>query len=101
MSMPAWPGENLMVVESFMALVSRYFQAPTPTLPRLRGRESSQSEGRLCEARRLLPPPQAGERWGGGFCGSCDHPLAGTGDPLDGGEPVGQLALGRLGPDLL
>src|SRR5205823_14875022 len=35
-------------------------EAPTPTLPRLRGREY----GRSAEA--ALPPPQAGEGWGGG-----------------------------------
>src|SRR5207247_3437118 len=34
--------------------------APTPTLPRLRGRGPT-------EAGRTLPPPQAGEGWGGGF----------------------------------
>src|SRR5438094_8217771 len=34
-------------------------EAPTPTLPRLRGREY----GRSAEA--ALPPPQAGEGWGG------------------------------------
>src|SRR5947208_3436661 len=33
--------------------------APTPTLPRLRGRESLPSLSRH-------PPPQAGEGWGGG-----------------------------------
>src|SRR5437016_11415248 len=34
--------------------------APTPTLPRLRGRGPT-------EAGKSLPPPQAGEGWGGGF----------------------------------
>ena len=33
--------------------------------------------------------------------GSCQHALAGAGDALDRGEPVGQLALGRLDEDML
>jgi threonylcarbamoyladenosine tRNA methylthiotransferase MtaB len=50
---------------------------PTPTLPRLRGREKA-----IAGAPDALPPPQAGEGWGGGFARTraylqvqqgCDH----------------------------
>ena len=96
-SIPAWPGENLSVVDSFMACLSAKLvlgQASTPALPRKQGRG-------FCGARRQLPPPLAGEGGGGDCWRSCQHALAGAGDALDGGEPVGQLALGRLNEDML
>src|SRR5712691_5602786 len=92
-SIPAWPGENLRVVDNFIAS-SAPGQAPTPTLPRKQGRGFSR-------ARRQLPPSLAGEGWGGGFGSSCQHSLAGAGDAFDGGEPVSELALGRLDEDML
>jgi hypothetical protein len=50
--------------------------APTPTLPRLRGRGINEGEGEAVPPSGQLPPPQAGEGGGGrSDPGSPQHPL--------------------------
>src|SRR5207249_2630600 len=55
---PAAPANGTRSVSGIRA---PFFQAPTPTLPRLRGRG-------FCGAHRQFPPLLAGEGWGGGCC---------------------------------
>src|SRR5207244_12639909 len=61
----------------------------TPTLSRLRG------EGVAAKPRRVRGNQASG------FYQSTQHPRAGLGDALDRGEPIRQLALGRLNEDML
>src|SRR4051794_18746830 len=92
--MPAWPGENFTVVESFIA------HTPPPTLPRQRGR------GQIAASKRTLPclPGREGpsaQRWeGGGILPSLQHAFAGAGDAFDRSEPIRQFAGRGLDQDM-